>query len=116
MLRKKNAEMVLPMNAVKMTEDEMMYVEGGKKTTAPRISGYSSAVRTTVNTSYSSLKGSIVSTVLSAATMHNATTPYNNRRTTRGGNVYYVSYKPSSSDKKFAKALCKGYEIGSYFI
>lgn len=29
MLRNTNAEMVLPMNAVKMTEDEMMYVEGG---------------------------------------------------------------------------------------
>ncbi len=30
MLREQNAEMVLPMNAVRMTEDEMMYVEGGR--------------------------------------------------------------------------------------
>ena len=39
MLRNTNAEMVLPMNAVKMTEDEMMYVEGGAAVAALGVYG-----------------------------------------------------------------------------
>lgn len=80
MLRNTNAEMVLPKNAVKMTEDEMMYVEGGNNlytlSGGALLYAYGTATK---NISYS-------------------------KKVRKQNGVSTVSYKPSKNERNYGTA------------
>ena len=102
MLRNTNAEMVLPMNAVKMTEDEMMYVEGGG--VGPRTAKRLAAEAAKKAAIKSAVSGGVTAVGVALQVLgYQASTPYSKYRN-GGRNSGNVSYEPTPGLKSFGKA------------